>query len=184
MGATDAGGTKTGVTERMQEEAQQLGENVAEGAARATEAGKSKLSEQLDRQTSQAGAQARSFATALKRSSGQLAAERGETQSTKLSNSVVERLEQAGAYLERTQGSQLLDDAEEFARRRPWLVAGAAAFTGLMASRLLKASADQRYERSTLGRTRSDPGKTTRRVGTEGLRTSTERDAAAYASGV
>ena len=182
MGATDAGGTKTGVTERMQEEAQQLGENVGEGAARATEAGKAKLSEQLDRRTSQAGSQARSFATALRRSSGQLAAERGESQSTKLSNSVAERLEQAGAYLERTQGSQLLDDAEEFARRRPWLVAGAAAVAGLMASRLLKASADRRYERSAVGPTWSDPGRTTRRVGTDDLRT--ERDAAAFASGV
>jgi ElaB/YqjD/DUF883 family membrane-anchored ribosome-binding protein len=168
----------------MQEEAHQLGENVGEGAARATEAGKAKLSEQLDRQTSEAGSQARSLATTLRRSSRQLAAERGESHSTRLSNSLAERLEQAGAYLERTQGSQLLDDAEQFARQRPWVVAGAAAVAGLMASRLLKASSDRRYERSTLGPTWSDPGRGTRRTVTENLRTSNDRDPAAYASGV
>jgi hypothetical protein len=38
-----------------------------------------------------------------------------------------------------------LRDVEEFARRRPWLVAGIGVVAGLAGSRFLKASSERRY---------------------------------------
>ena len=151
MSERDIRDTGTGVTDRVQAGAQQLGESVEQSAARTAEHGKARLSEQLDRRTSEVGSQARSLATALRRSSEQLASDRGESGATRLSVGIADQLDRTGAYLEQRRGSELLDDAEQFARRRPWLVAGAAAAAGLMASRLLKASSDRRYVRSSSG---------------------------------
>ena len=158
MSGSDVGDAEAGVTGRMQAEAQQLGDEVQRSAAQAADAGKTKLSEQLDRGRSEMGSQARALATVLRRSSSQLATERsGSDEAARLSEGVADRLERMGEYLERRRGSELLDDAEQFARARPWLVAGAAAVAGLMASRLLKASSENRYLRSPRGSTWQSP---------------------------
>ena len=62
---------------------------------------------------------------------------------------VADRLERAGGYLERANGEEMLRDAERFVRTRPWVVAGAAAAAGLMASRIFKASSERRYNESS-----------------------------------
>ena len=43
----------------------------------------------------------------------------------------------------------MLRDAEQFVRTRPWVVAGAAAAAGIVASRIFKASSERRYDQST-----------------------------------
>ena len=40
----------------------------------------------------------------------------------------------------------MLRDVEDFARRRPWIVAGIGLAAGLAASRFLKASSERRYD--------------------------------------
>ena len=45
-----------------------------------------------------------------------------------------------GRYLRETDGDRLIVDLEVLARRRPWIVAGAAAVAGFAASRFLKTS--------------------------------------------
>jgi ElaB/YqjD/DUF883 family membrane-anchored ribosome-binding protein len=150
MSGSDVGGAESGGTGRMEAEARQFGDDLQRSAVQAADVGKTKLSDQLDRGTSEIGSQARSLATVLRRSSAQLATERnGSTEAMRLSKGVAEHLERMGEYLEQRRGSELLDDAEQFARARPWLVAGAAAAAGLMASRLLKASSENRYLRSS-----------------------------------
>ena len=62
---------------------------------------------------------------------------------------VADRLERAGGYLERANGEEMLRDAERFVRTRPWVVAGAAAAAGLVASRIFKASSERRYDQSS-----------------------------------
>jgi hypothetical protein len=62
---------------------------------------------------------------------------------------VADRLERAGGYLERANGDEMLRDAEQFVRTRPWVVAGAAAAAGFLASRIFKASSERRYDEST-----------------------------------
>ena len=165
MSASDVGGTEISTTERMQATAHDLGDDVERRAARAAETSKAKLSEQLDRGTSQVGSQARSLATTLRRSSEQLASERDTNEVARLSRGVADQLERVGSYLEQRRGSELLDDAEQFARTRPWVVAGAAAVAGLLASRLLKASSEHRYVRSSRGPTWPRPPVDTARLG-------------------
>ena len=70
-----------------------------------------------------------------------------------VTDAAAERVERLGAYLERVSGDELLRDAEDFARRRPWMVAGMGLLAGFAASRFLKASSERRYAvRSSTGR--------------------------------
>ena len=117
-------------------------------ASELTEQGRSKLGETLDERTTQAGGQARQMAQALRRSGAQLR-EQGEGQQVAgLTEGAADRIERLGGYLERTSGDEFLRDAEDFARQRPWMVAGLGLMVGLAASRFLKASSERRYESS------------------------------------
>jgi hypothetical protein len=50
-----------------------------------------------------------------------------------------------GRYLETADGDRLIGDVEDYTRRQPWIVAGAAVIVGFAASRFLKTRA--RYAR-------------------------------------
>jgi ElaB/YqjD/DUF883 family membrane-anchored ribosome-binding protein len=127
-----------------------ISDTVADQATRTMEQGKSQLSEQLDERTTQVGRQLSSLGQALRRSSSNLQAEGTNGAGVqRVVTTVADRVEQAGSYLERASGHELVDGAERFARRQPWLVAGVAAAVGMAASRLLKASSERRYETST-----------------------------------
>ena len=126
-----------------------------EKAADLKEQGKSKLGETLDKRTNEAGAQARQMAQALRRSGGQLSNEGHAQQAAQLAEGAADRIERLGGYLERTSGAELVRDVEDFARRRPWMVAGVGLVAGLAASRFLKASSERRYETSAQAGDRS-----------------------------
>ena len=82
----------------------------------------------------------------LRQTSSQLTAQASTLGSRSLSGRwVADQVERFGGYLERASGDQLLRDAEDFARRRPWMVAGIGLVAGLAASRFLKASSERRY---------------------------------------
>jgi ElaB/YqjD/DUF883 family membrane-anchored ribosome-binding protein len=122
------------------------------------EQGRSKLSETLDERTTQAGGQARQMAQVLRRSGEQLR-EQGEGQQVAgVTEGAADRIERVGGYLERTSGDEFLRDAEKFARRRPWMVAGMGVMVGLVASRFLKASSERRYDSSQDNRYRRTYG--------------------------
>jgi ElaB/YqjD/DUF883 family membrane-anchored ribosome-binding protein len=110
------------------------------------EQGRSKLGETLDQRTTQVGGQARQMAQALRRSGEQLREQGEGKQVAGVTEGAAERIEQLGGYLERASGDELLRDAEDFARRRPWMVAGFGLVVGLAASRFLKASSERRYQ--------------------------------------
>jgi ElaB/YqjD/DUF883 family membrane-anchored ribosome-binding protein len=108
--------------------------------------GRSKLSDTLDQRTTDVGGQALQAATVLRQSSSQLAqGDTGGQQVAHITQLAAEQVEHLGAYLQRASGDQLLRDAEDFARRRPWMVAGIGLVAGLAASRFLKASSERRY---------------------------------------
>jgi ElaB/YqjD/DUF883 family membrane-anchored ribosome-binding protein len=138
--------SQVGITEKVQEGGKELAETVQEQASQAKEMGRSKLSEQLDERTTQIGTQARSFAGALRQTGQQMGPESDDT--ARLTSGMADRLERVGGYLERARGDEMLRDVERFARERPWLVAGAAAAAGLVASRFLKASSERRFEQT------------------------------------
>jgi ElaB/YqjD/DUF883 family membrane-anchored ribosome-binding protein len=108
--------------------------------------GRSKLGETLDQRTTQAGGQARQMAQALRRTGEQLREQGEGHQVAGVTVGAAERIERLGGYLEQRSGDELMRDVEDFARRRPWIVAGAGLMIGLAASRFLKASSERRYD--------------------------------------
>jgi ElaB/YqjD/DUF883 family membrane-anchored ribosome-binding protein len=138
--------SQSGIADRVHQGAQELGTSVQGHAAEAKNEGQRRLSEQLDRRTTEVGQQTRSLADVLRRSGTEVGTQDNGQQLQSVTSAVADRLERLGGYLEQARGDAMLRDAERFARQRPWLVAGAAAAVGLAASRLLKASSERRYE--------------------------------------
>ena len=134
-----------GLVGQASAQAQEAAATAQERAVELKEQGKSKLGETLDQRTNDAGVQARKIAQALRRSGEQLSNEGEAEQVAGLAESAAERIDRLGGYLERTSGAELVHDAEDFARRRPWMVAGMGLVAGLAASRFLKASSERRY---------------------------------------
>ena len=134
-------------TTGAQEASGGLTETVSEQATRVKQSGRRELREQLEERTTQVGRQARSLAEAVRRSGQSLQSQgKDEAGVERLTSGVADRLERAGGYLERARGEEMLRDAERFVRDRPWLVTSAAAAAGFVASRVFKASAEDRYQ--------------------------------------
>jgi hypothetical protein len=136
-----------GLVGQATSQVQDAASTVQDKAVELKEQGKSRLGDQLDQRTTDAGSQVRSMGRALRQSGEQLRTQ-GEGRVAGMAEMAAERAEQLGSYLERTSGDRLLHDVEDFARRRPWFVAGAGLFAGLAASRFLKASSERRYAAS------------------------------------
>jgi len=115
-----------------------------EKAGELTSKGRTKLSEQLDERTTDLGSQARAVAEALRRSTQQMEGE-GTGNAAQFATQAADQIERLGSYLESKNGDALLRDLEDFARRRPWMIAGLGLLGGIAASRFVKASAEQRY---------------------------------------
>ncbi len=148
MASTAEGTTQEGLVGQASAQVQEAASTAQERAVVLKEQGKSKLGETLDQRTNEAGMQARKMAQALRRSGEQLSNEGDAQQAAGLAEGAADRIERLGGYLERTSGAALVRDAEYFARRRPWMVAGIGLVAGLAASRFLKASSERRYEAS------------------------------------
>jgi ElaB/YqjD/DUF883 family membrane-anchored ribosome-binding protein len=136
-----------GVRERAAGTVQDAASTAQDKAMELRSRGASRLRDQLDTRTTDVGRQARNVAQAL-RQSGENLRGQGNEQAAGVTDTTAERVEQLGEYLERVDGDRLLRDAERFARQRPWLLAGMGLFAGLIASRMMKASSEERY-RST-----------------------------------
>ena len=122
--------------EQLSTKAHELGEDVS-----------FQVREQLDQRSTQAGKQVQAMSHALQSGVEQLRNE-GKDVPAKLMTQLAERADDLGAYLQSAQADQMLTDLERFARRRPWVTAGAGVLAGFVASRFVKASADRRYEGS------------------------------------
>ena len=85
------------------------------------------------------------MAQALRQGVAQLRNQDEGQQVASIAEGAADRVERLGGYLERTSGDELLRDVENFARRRPWMVASIGFVAGIAASRFLKASSERRY---------------------------------------
>jgi hypothetical protein len=128
-----------------QSDIEQVKERVQDVAEQAKVQTRDQLRTQIDTRTTQAGEQVSSTARAFRKAGDQLRQE-GNARAAEMIDAVADRSERLGAYLSRTDGDGLLRDVEEFARRQPWLVAGAGALAGFMASRFVKATSGNRYQ--------------------------------------
>ena len=132
--------------ERVHETAQQMGQKVQEVRSQAGD----RLRHELDSRSRQAGEQALTTASAIHRVGEQLR-EDGNPSVAKYADQVAERVERLGRYLSQSNADRVLHDAESFARRQPWLVALGGAAVGFLASRFVKASSANRYQRYDAG---------------------------------
>lgn len=149
MAADTTEGRPSGTVTEVQEKGGELLSTAHEQvAAKASEVGQDaafQVREQIAQRSTQAGDQVQAVAHALRSAGEQLRTE-AKASSAELVDDLASRAEQVGSYLSSADPDRMLRDAEEFARRRPWLTAGCAALAGFVASRFVKASSDRRYE--------------------------------------
>ena len=134
-----------GVAGQASAKVQDVASTAQEKAGELTSKGRSRLSEQLDQRTTDAGSQAHSVAQALRSSTDRLN-EDGNAKAADIANRAADQVERVGSYLQQKNGDDILRDVEDFARRRPWLIAGLGFLGGIVGSRFLKASSEKRYD--------------------------------------
>jgi ElaB/YqjD/DUF883 family membrane-anchored ribosome-binding protein len=141
---TDEAGGQQGLTDQASAKVQDAASAAQEKAAELREHGSARLRDQFDQRSTRAGSQARAVAEALRRSGNDLSDE-GNGNAAQLTGQAADRIERLGTYLEEKRGDELVRDAETFARRRPWMLAGLGMLAGVAAARFMKASSEQRY---------------------------------------
>jgi ElaB/YqjD/DUF883 family membrane-anchored ribosome-binding protein len=146
MSSTASETGREGVVGQVAAQTEDAAAKAQEKAVELKEQGRDKLSETVDERTTQAGGQARQLAQALRRGGEQLREQGDGQQVAGVTEGAAERIERLGGYLEQRSGDEILRDVEDFARRRPWMVAGIGLAVGLAASRFLKASSERRYD--------------------------------------
>jgi hypothetical protein len=154
--------TQTGdsTADQAKDRAQQAGEQVKGAAQQAGQQAKGRVSDEVDRRSTQAGEQATSVADAIRQASQQLR-DQGKEPAAKPMDQAAQRIESAGQWLRNSDGDQILRDVEDFGRRNPLAVAAGGLAIGFALSRLLKASSTDRYRSSsTAGQTSYGNGRT------------------------
>ena len=143
---TASQGSTTGqVKDTVQEGMQQAKDRAVETTQQVRGQAGERLREQVDQRSTQVGEQATSLADSIRRTGEQLRTE-GKNGPARIADQAAERAERLGGYLSQSSADDILRDAENFARRQPWVVALGGAAIGLVAARLLKASSARRYE--------------------------------------
>jgi hypothetical protein len=130
----------------------QLAQDKAQGALGQA---RSRLRDQIDQRSTQAGEQVQSTAQDVRSMAEQLRGQ-GKDTPARVAEQVADRAESFGSYLRDADGERLLRDVEDVARRQPWLIAAGGLALGFAASRFLRASSSRRYQtgddRSSSGR--------------------------------
>jgi ElaB/YqjD/DUF883 family membrane-anchored ribosome-binding protein len=114
-------------------QAQQLGDSLQ---ARATD--------EADARSTQAGEELGAVGDVMRGASRELRA-RGNELPAAIADQVADRADRFGHYLRQSSGEKLMNDAQDFARQQPWVVAALGLAAGLAVARLLKASGRRGY---------------------------------------
>jgi ElaB/YqjD/DUF883 family membrane-anchored ribosome-binding protein len=139
---SSAGETES-AEQSVADQAQDKAQEVA-GQARA------QLRDQIEQRSWQAAEQISQQASDL-RTVSQSLREQGKDGPANAADRLAGYAERVGSYLRGRSAEQLLHDAEDLGRKRPWAAAGAGAAVGLAASRFLKASSRERYATRSAG---------------------------------
>jgi hypothetical protein len=130
---------------QTKDKAQEVGAQAKEKAHEAGAQARSRVRDEVDRRSTEAGEQAGSAAQALRDASGRLRDEGKEPVARGLEQ-VADRVERAGGWLRDSDGDSILREVEDFGRRNTLAVVAGGVAVGFVASRLLKASSRRRYE--------------------------------------
>lgn len=131
--------------------AQGAKEQVQEKAQEAAGEARTRLRDQVDQRSTQAGDQIGATAQALRSTADRLR-EEGQDAPARAAQQLATQAEKAGSWLRDSDADTILGDVEEFARRQPLAVVGIGLFAGFAASRFLKASSRDRYSGRSTGR--------------------------------
>jgi hypothetical protein len=145
---------------QAQDKAREVAGQAQDKARQAAGQARGRMSEEVDRRSTQAGEQVGSAAGDVRSVAGELR-KQGKDAPARYAEQAADRAERLGGYLQESDGDRILRDVEDFARRNPWAVAAGGLALGFAASRLLKASSGERY-RSSLSEagSTSAPGST------------------------
>lgn len=138
-----------------QDTAHEVAGQAQERAGQAAEQAKSKVREQVDQRSTQIGEQVSSNAGDV-RSVAEELRKQGKDRPAQVAEQAADRAERVGRWLTESDGDRILRDAEDFGRRRPWAIALGGAAIGFAASRLLKASSNERYRSSQASQVRGE----------------------------
>jgi hypothetical protein len=130
-----------------QDKAQEAAGQAKDAAQQAGQQAKTRVSDELDRRSTDIGEQATSIADAIRQASQQLE-QQGKGSAAKPMQQAAQRVESAGSWLRDADGDQIMRDVEDFGRRKPGAVIAGGLLVGFALSRLLKASSTQRYQSS------------------------------------
>ena len=125
--------------EKVQETAGQVQQHVGEKAQEMRGQAADGIKQQLDSRSTQAGEQVSATADALRRVGEQLK-EDGQEAPARYAQQVAQPVQRLGRYLTDADGERILQDAEQFARRRPWVTAVGGVAIGFVVARFIKAS--------------------------------------------
>jgi ElaB/YqjD/DUF883 family membrane-anchored ribosome-binding protein len=130
-----------------QEKAREVAGQAQEKARDAAGQARGRVSQEVDRRSTDAGRQVTSTAGDA-RSMAEELRKQGKDKPAHYVEQAADRAERLGGYLEESDGDRILRDVEDFARRNPWAVAAGGLVLGFVASRMLKASSGERYRSS------------------------------------
>jgi ElaB/YqjD/DUF883 family membrane-anchored ribosome-binding protein len=136
-----------GATAQAKDKAQEVAGQAQEKAQEAAGQARDRIRGQIDDRSTKACERVTTHAQDLRSVGGSLR-EQGKDQPAKLADQAADRLERAGGWLTQSDADQLLGDVEDFARKNPWAVMAAGLALGFVASRMLKASSQERYSSS------------------------------------
>jgi hypothetical protein len=141
------GGGGNGAAEAAQDKAKEATAQAQDKAREAADRARGRVRDQVDQRSTQLGEQVGSSASDARSVAEQLR-NQGKQTPARYVEQAADRAERLGGYLRESDGDQLLNDVEDFARRNTWAVALGGLALGFAASRLLKASSSNRYRSS------------------------------------
>jgi len=130
------------VTEKMD----QATEVISARTSDAVEQGRGAVQRQVGQRSAQLGDQIGAASHTIRHVAEQARID-GNDQQARLADEAAKRAERVSNYLSDVDPERLMADAEGFARRQPWLVAGVGLIAGFALARSLKASSGRRSAR-------------------------------------
>lgn len=130
------------VAEKMDEATEVISARTSE----AVEQGRGAVQRQVGQRSAQLGDQIGATSHTIRRVAEQARID-GNDQQARLADEAAQRAERVSNYLAEVDPDRLMADAEDFARRQPWLVAGVGLIAGFALARSLKASSGRRSQR-------------------------------------
>ena len=130
------------VTEKMD----QATEVISARTSDAVEQGRGAVQRQVGQRSAQLGDQIGAASHTIRQVAEQARVD-GNDQQARLADEAAKRAERVSSYLGDVDPERLMADAEDFARRQPWLVAGVGLIAGFALARSLKASSGRRSRR-------------------------------------